>query len=140
MKVTRVVGVDPGKLTGLVFAEVSGREVVKVTDWRELGPQETCAWLDLVLATSADQVVIEKWLPRGGARTFQPYSLELIGWARGLCWKYGVPLAEQSPEMKERFHAEALKSFPAVGRGGGGHARDALAHVIGWAQTRNLTE
>ena len=132
-----VIGLDPGEVSGLVLAHVAGREVIVVDEWAELKQLVTTRWLrDRVGAV--DTVVCERWVPRGGAHSFKPYSLELIGWTRGLCWEHLVPLVLQPAVMKNRFHDAAREQFPDVGRGQGGHARDALAHVIGWANTRRL--
>lgn len=133
-----VVGFDPGETSGMVLTRVEGREVVEVLLWREVLQREASASMRMWISGEQPEVVVcERWVPRGGALSFKPYSLELIGWTRGLCWAYDVPLVLQGAVMKNQFHKEALEQFPAVGRGSkGGHARDALAHVIGWANTR----
>lgn len=130
-----VVGIDPGEVTGLVVAGVEGRAVTKIMHWGEYRQQEAT---NLIYSSGpvVDRMVCEAWRPRGGPYTFKPFSLEIIGLTRWVGWWFDVPLTLQAPEMKERFHKPALELFPDVGRGGGGHARDALAHVIGWAATR----
>jgi len=132
-----VLGMDPGQLSGLVIASVGGRTVLDVSQWAENDQRDTVEWVSQALGAGVQGVVCETFKPRmGRAIAFKPYSLELIGWVRGQCWQLGLPLWLQDPYVKEHYHAQALEQFPAVGRGGGGHARDALAHVIGWAQTR----
>ena len=139
-----VAGVDPGETSGLVLCVVDGRDVVEVLSWAELDQKSTWLWLSNTthkLSRRESAMICESFKPRGGrAYKFKPFSLELIGAARGLCWERGVPLILQDPAMKEKFHAAALELFPEVGRGGGGHARDALAHVIGWANTRTIVK
>lgn len=128
----RVLGLDPGKLSGCV----DFRSPVDIR-WFELPQQDTMLWLwEEARRGDVHAIVCETWKPRGGARTFQPFSLELIGWARGLSWLYDVPLVMQDPAIKVKLHDRAVKEFPEVGRGGGGHARDAMAHVLFYLQTQ----
>lgn len=133
------LGLDPGGASGIVLAQVAGREVLAVPEWHELNQKDTVMWLDqLFRLGTVDIAVCETFKPRGGrAIKFQPYSLELIGYLRGLCWTHDVPVVWQDPLVKNQFHARALEQFPEVGRGGGGHARDAMAHVLGFATLHN---
>ena len=135
-----VFGLDPGLASGFIVAEVEaeGRSVLEVYDWGEYPQLAVCARLEEALPT-LDVVVCELWRPRGGALKFQPYSLEIIGTARWLTYKAGVEFVLQPPAVKEVYRRNVMDQFPAVGRGKAGHARDALAHVIGWASTRKLT-
>lgn len=133
-----VFGFDPGEVSGIVLTFVEERRVRHVLEWSELR-QRAAVDKAAELSGIANVVVCERWVPRGGALSFKPYSLELIGWARGLCWQRNIPFVLQPAAMKNQFHTAALEQFPAVGRGSkGGHARDALAHVIGWAKTRRM--
>lgn len=135
----KVIGLDPGVMSGIVLAGISGRDVLQVHQWAEADQLGTADFLRSAM-TVAEVVVCESFKPRTGrALSFKPHSLELIGLARALCWWAGIPFVLQDPVMKERFHAAALEQFPEVGRGKDGHARDALAHVIGWAETRVLS-
>ncbi|MGV1079705.1 MAG: hypothetical protein ACOYD1_07615 [Candidatus Nanopelagicales bacterium] len=125
----RVIGIDPGQATGLVEANVTGTSV-EVISTTTLSQRDTCYWLERLADVKVELVVCERWIPRGGPQTFKPFSLELIGFVRGMCWLHGVPLVLQDAAVKNVFHGA---TFGVVNRGCGDHVRDAVAHVIGWA-------
>lgn len=136
-----IASFDPGKLTGYVVAEIAHDGTAWVVDtvrsWQEMTQAET--YFEVFTAgLEWDLMVCESFIPRGGALKFQPYSLELIGYLKGHSANHGIPIKFQAPIIKNVFHKEALTSWPKVGRGGGGHARDAMAHLIGYV-SNNLT-
>lgn len=128
-------GIDPGLLSGFVSVELEEDGTVVPFAWSEDTVEQLYRKTSLGLSSAVDIVVCETFKPRGGAIAFKPYSLELIGWIRGLCLLRNVKLVMQDPVMKGGiWHETAMKQHPTVGRGGKGHARDAMAHVLCYVQ------
>lgn len=129
-----VLAVDPGTMTGLVLGQVPSPGVIVPRHWWELPQQEAC---DLIVDWCADRdgvneavVVVERFIPRKAkALTFVPASLEILGTARWAAKRYGVRFVTQSPSEKDKVRAFVTREFPGIGRGGEGHAKDALAHL-----------
>lgn len=149
------LAVDPGGTTGWVLF----RPVVDTTqladigleiiDWGEEKNQQ--AFCDLVwrwkTARLPDErlagIVIEGWWPRDGVRTWQPQAVEIIGTLRWLMEDDPLRFFVQRPSDREWSTPEKIRPYRAstippynVGKGGEGHAVQALRHALLWSSTR----
>ena len=151
-----MLAVDPGGETGwLLFrpvvdtAVLGGVGIVPVA-WGEERDQirfcdQVWRWKTARLASERiDGIVIENWKPRGGAQTWEPEAIEIIGFCRwvmdGDPHRFFVQEVHQatsfSTETKIRpYRAERVPPLN-VGRGGNGHAVKALQHAVLWTHTR----
>ena len=136
MSVLEVLAVDPGVKTGIVRGLVPERGVIEPLEWWELDQQDTCdmlvgwCWKQRVRgARPSAALVIERFIPRGGAVKFEPASLEITGVARWASRRAGVRFVTQTPSDMKAVRSIATEQFPKVGRGGQGHAKDALGHL-----------
>lgn len=130
-----IVAVDPGVMTGVVRAVAYGPEEISVLEWHEYTQTQFIDYFHKVLSTSLASlcVVTESFKPRKGYKTWQPASLELIGWMKGECHLNGNRIWLQDPGDAKAFGTDdRVKPYP-VPRTKDGHARDALRHCLLWA-------
>ena len=133
-----VMAVDPGKITGwLVYQQLQVVEAedlaLKVVQWGEDDQQRFCELAEQWVDRTSIPVVCERWDHRPGVRTFEPYSLEIIGTLRYLTGFDKRRFYLQSPgDAKEFGTATKLAPYRAqgFGKGGAGHALDALRHAL----------
>jgi hypothetical protein len=139
-----VMAVDPGKLTGwLVYQPlpVAGPSdmALDIVDWGEDSQQSFCEIAEKWVDKTSIPVVCERWDYRPGVRTFQPYSLEIIGTLRYLTGFNPRRFHLQGPASAKEFGTHA-KLHPYIwagfGKGGAGHAVDALRHALLFESTR----
>lgn len=129
-----VLGIDPGKLTGLCLYLYENKVATRV--WaKELGEVEVDFFIEKTISELAPDIVIinEKFFIT--QRTFKlpeaPWSLEKTGVIKYMCNKYGVKYNWQSPaEAKEFVTDKRLRDLNEWFIGGEGHARDAIRHAI----------
>lgn len=129
----RIVAVDPGKMSGVVFGTVDGGELNarSAKAWEVETPK---AWhlLEMLLDEATD-LVWETFTvtSRTAKLTPAPWSTELIGWMRGTAHSEGIArIAEQKPgDAKGLCSDEWLRERGLWVRGGAGHARDAARHL-----------
>lgn len=127
------MAVDPGKLSGIAFAEFANgaAEPGSLQAW-EMAPLETVKHVDNWLGGKGLSIVAcESFTPRAGIRTWQPDALEIIGALRYVCHLHNTVFVLQSPANAKSFSTAAkLKKlgwwFPTEG----GHANDALRHLL----------
>ncbi len=124
-----IVAIDPGKTTGWAIRHASGhREAGQIE-----GAVMAMAWVWSVFNSahgSSPVLVVENFVPRGGALTTQPDALHIIGFIKGMCHIYGWGFILQSPAEAKSFSTnEKLKraGWWVVGQD---HARDALRHLM----------
>jgi len=133
MAVLEVLAVDPGVLSGIVLGLNPEPGVIEPLHWWEIEQQDTCdlivKWCNTPGLNARKVLVIERFIPRGGPITFVPASLEIIGVARWAAKVAGVRFVTQSPADMKQIRPLVVKQFPKIGRGGKGHAKDALAHL-----------
>lgn len=124
----RIFGVDPGLATGWCFYDAEEQ----VIHLQESGPQSFYRFaLNAIEMWEAQVVVCESFIitPATAKKTQQPWSLELIGVLRYLCWQCDVTFHLQPPSIKRYVTNDALKSAGWWLRGSAGHAHDAARHV-----------
>lgn len=123
-----IVAVDPGGATGIAMLQSSGFfETATVLG----GAEGTWSWLTGLFASSTlDAVVIENFVPRGGALSIQLDALHIIGAVKYLCWTHSIPLVIQTPTQAKSFasndHLKAVGWYAV----GADHERDAARHML----------
>ena len=76
-------------------------------------------------------VVCESFIPRPGAKTWQPDAIETIGVLRHLCRWHRHRFELQAPADAKRFSTDAkLKRLGWYQPTEGGHANDAIRHLL----------
>jgi len=127
----RVVAVDPGVTSGVAIMTFPYRFDNLPGTW-ELSQMETIEWASQLDAL--DVIVCESFIPRPGAKNFQPASLEIIGALRYVSWLRQIPFVLQSPADAKRFSTnEKLKTLGWYQSTVGGHANDAQRHLLLYA-------
>lgn len=149
------LAVDPGGTTGWVLF----RPVVDTTQLAGIGleilgwgeEKDQIQFCDFVwhLATARLReerlagIVMEGWFPREGVRTWQPEATEIIGFCRWVVRDDPLRYFVQRPSDREWSTPEKIRRYRSdrtaphnVGRGGEGHAVQALRHALLWASTR----
>jgi hypothetical protein len=144
-----VIALDPGKVTGVASLRTATRDVVS---WEGTW-QEAVGFVEEALATSKAafvkdgclypdvEAVYETFTPRPGAYTWQPEALHCIGAVEYLAHKTGMKVAKQSPAQGKTFATNAkLKKVGWYHATPGGHANDALRHLLRYTVKRGLVE
>lgn len=149
------LAVDPGGTTGwLLFRPVVDTDQlagvgIEPVSWGEEPDQMTfcdMVWRWKTARLDSERIagmVIEGWWPREGVRTWQPEAVEIIGTCR---WffdndpsRFFVQRPSErewsTPEKVNRYRRDRQPPFN-VGKGGEGHAVQALRHALLWASTR----
>lgn len=128
----RVLGIDPGKMTGLA-SYVDGTWDVRQLPADEV-PAYTREWIGWPW-TEEFAIVCERFVPSARALTFQPDALELIGYTRYLCQEKKIPFTLQPPATaKKLFPNDLLKELGAYVKSTE-HGLDAARHVALWIRT-----
>lgn len=149
------LAVDPGGTTGWVlFRPVVDTEQLagiglEILDWGETKDQMRFCdmvwrWKTARLPSERlEGVVIEGWWPREGIRTWQPEAVEIIGTLRWFFDADPLRFFVQRPSDREWSTPAKIRPYRAssippynVGKGGQGHAVQALRHALLWASTR----
>ena len=150
----RVLAVDPGGTTGWVLFEPSaevedwGGYGINVIDWGEERDQDEVGNLVWRWKTARlkherlTAVVCERFVPRPGVRTWEPEPIEIAGNLRWLIGKERFFL-QQPSDAKAFGTATKIHKYIRgwdlpfnVGRGGAGHAHDALRHALLFTNVR----
>lgn len=132
-----VLGIDPGKMTGLSFIDlITG----KVT-YDELGFDDACRYIENQCMTFSSQlqVVIESFIitVNTAKNTQAPWSLEMIGVARWLSSSLtGNPLIVQiQSAVKNLVTDNRLQALECLWKGKG-HAQDGAREMFFYLITR----
>lgn len=131
----RILAVDPGKTTGLAIR--SGDD--KPATW-QLPVEDAVDMCEEYLTLQPRTLVVcESFIPRPGAKTWQPDAVETIGVLRTLCRWHGHVFELQSPADAKRFSTDAkLKKVGWYKSTRGGHVNDALRHMLLGAVRHNI--
>ena len=141
-----VVAFDPGKLTGVSYADVNMEDGI-ITPLRtaETDFTATVDFLDMILLTRAQEdclaVVAENFIitARTAKLTSQPFSLWVIGALRTVMYQHDYDpdeLVLQKPSAaKNLIDNQMIKDAGLWHKGGAGHANDASRHALTYLLT-----
>lgn len=125
-----LVAIDPGLMTGVA---VWTPETPKPIGF-ELPIENFYEWVRDTLVSGFEKydVVCEAFVisQRTVKGTAQPYSLELIGLLKWVCWLRGHTFSLQQASSAKRFADDARLKAIAWYIPGRGHANDALRHMF----------
>lgn len=129
-----VLGIDPGKLTGICLYCYENSTATRV--WaQEVNEIDVDFLIEDTISAYAPNIVIinEKFFIT--QRTYKlpdcPWSLEKTGVIKYMCNKYNVKYHWQSPTDAKEFAPDSrLRELDEWYKGGDGHARDAIRHAI----------
>lgn len=128
-----LLSIDPGLMTGLSFFDISDMDDPQLLWTKEATIEDFYEKIpDLVKSVKDDlEIVIENFLitVATAKKTQAPWSLELIGLVRFLCWLYGVPITLHKPGDREFMTKDKLKRMGFWHTGGAGHAIVSLQHA-----------
>lgn len=127
-----LIAVDPGLTTGWATYG-PGRGIPK---WEPrvvetAGPENFMLTLRTAMSrlVSPGVLVMENFVPEPG-KTWQPDALHIIGYGRGLCAEFGWTLHLQMRTIKRFSSNDKLKKLGWYTPSKGGHANDALRHLL----------
>lgn len=133
---TRIIGIDPGLVTGICSFSVFDNEIHNPEpleiDQMGLGHfmEHICGqWR---LTGAKPQVVIESFIitPQTGKNSQAPWSLENIGIVRFFCNKAGIDLKFQTPAQAKKLITDDVLKTAGLYFKGKGHNRDAARHAL----------
>jgi len=124
----RCLAVDPGATTGVAL-------------WLSPGPQPATYQLavndavdlceNLLNNQPTTLVVCESFIPRPGAKSWQPDAIETLGVLRHVARWHGHKFELQSPADAKRFSTDTkLRNLGWYRTTTGGHINDALRHLL----------
>jgi len=128
-----VLGVDPGKTTGLFQAHINGTITRRQFDWDTV-VTNMAPWLD---TDKPDVVVAERFVitARTAKLSVQQTAIEVIGVIRYLCDQRGIPFVLQTKgNITKLATDEKLRAVRWYERGAG-HSNDAARHVLAYLAT-----
>ncbi len=122
---SRVLCVDPGGTTGCAL-------------WCRGIPEDAAffeepdrfALYRRVRAIEPDVLVVENFIPRAGALTFQPEALRIIGYLEGWAAAAGCGFVLQLPAQAKSFGTAAKLKAVGWWPKGLGHSQDAARHLL----------
>lgn len=126
----RILAVDPGNDSGIVYVEWDGHRDPELLDFAQVLYEEMPHWMDLCLRSNVvDLIVYERF--QISARTIkhsrQPDALYNIGGILYLAKLHDIPTREQnSSDAKDAYPDERIASYGIKGR----HAKDAMRHAL----------
>src|SRR3972149_10525216 len=124
----RVLAVDPGATTGIALWLPPGPNPATY----QLAVNDAVDWCaDLLHSQHLTLVVCESFVPRPGAKSWQPDAIETVGALRHLA-RWGLHKFElQSPADAKRFSTDSkLRKLDWYTPTVGGHINDALRHLF----------
>lgn len=123
----RFIAVDPGGMTGVAYQTDSD----KLPYTWEQPTFEALNLVEQLIDNEFAMVVCESFIPRPGAKTWQPEAIESIGVVRYLARKADCAFELQSPADAKRFSTdEKLKKLGWWVPTPGGHINDAQRHLL----------
>lgn len=132
----RYVALDPGKVTGIVVADVynslTSQPVLQLQDEVHVdGIYDWInEWLDDLSGYDRLVVICENYTMNAGAKSSQPDALHIIGALTYLSNQRGFPLILQPPSHKKFADNSKLKFLGLYDTSKGGHKNDAMRHFI----------
>lgn len=136
-----LLSIDPGLMTGLSFFDISDMSDPKLLWTKEATIEDFYEKIPGLVADVGEslEIVCENFLitVATAKKTQAPWSLELIGLVRYLCWLHKATLTLHKPGDREFMTKDKLKKFGFWHRGGEGHAIVSLQHAGVWLVTKN---
>lgn len=130
----RVLGVDPGKMSGIVVLRCADDlSFVEIELSEEKGQYETSMRIKEYSGMGAVDVVMEDFIiTMETVKKKSPanWSLELIGVGRFFAQLNGQKFVLQPPSMKPFCNNDLIRKLGLWVPGGAGHAKDAMRHAI----------
>ena len=127
-----ILAIDPGLATGVAWlttdgvfrSHIIGGGFDGMSDWMR-GLREP------YVPQGTDAIAIENFIPRGGALSFQPDAMHIIGMVKHIARKNNVPLLIQTPAAAKSFATnEKLQKAGWFNKGTEGHDNDAARHLL----------
>lgn len=136
-----LLSIDPGLATGTSLFNTEDLQNAFLIDSHEYGITEFYEYLESIMKLYSDElmIVIEGFIisEETAKKTPAPWSLELIGFVKYMCWKYEVPLVTQQPVEREFATHEMLHEMNFWHKGGEGHAIQSMKHALVWMVNRD---
>ena len=127
-----ILAIDPGLATGWAVLYPNGEFQSGIL---EGGFEAMSDWL-YSWGEFVHEVIIENFIPRGGALSVQLDALHIIGAVKHWCRQNGKPLHIQSPAQAKSFSTnDKLKAVGWWNKGTEGHDNDAARHLLVAAAT-----
>lgn len=128
----RILGIDPGGTTGMVECRLTDDHPLEIVTWSE---NDLFMWADTFERVLTDRrpniIIAESWVPLQSAPYADPNdACQPLGVCRWLARRAGVEVVMQQPRRRHGVTDKALKDSGYWIRGGAGHARQALKHVL----------
>lgn len=127
--------IDPGLLTGMVFADIEDLDNPKpiwaceygTRDFYQLSEETIVKYYDNIIVICENYIINkETW-----KKTQAPWSLMGRGMLEFNCMKYDVPFVLQTPgDMKDFSTHDKIRRVGFWYKGGEGHANDAYGHLL----------
>lgn len=136
-----LLSIDPGLATGVSLFNTEDLQNPYLLSSNEYGIMEFYDYMELTMETYSDElmIVIEGFIisEETAKKTPAPWSLELIGFTRYMCWKYQIPMTTQQPVEREFTSHGMLKELGFWHVGGEGHAIQSMRHAVVWMVNRD---
>lgn len=139
---TRLLAVDPGLLTGLVYVDISERMAPKPIASLEADTATFYRAVEDLVPKDAEHMIIvcENFIitQRTAKLSQAPWSLMGRGFMEYWAWKYSIPFVLQTPADAKDFSTDdKLKKAGFWHVGGEGHANDAFRHAMKYHADRS---
>lgn len=136
-----LLGIDPGKATGVCLIDLTDSVNPKPVWSYEWSVNEFYTMIEPVIATDGVELFIACEDFRITAATAKlteaPWSLNLIGVVQFLGLKYNRKVSLQLPSEKPFATNDRLRMVGFWHKGGEGHANDAYRHAMIWLVKNN---
>lgn len=138
MGIMKILGLDPGLMTGVSLIEYVEDSTLKVLESYEWTIKEFYDNINDLLDKS-DIVVMENFLVTTATtkKTFYPQSLHLIGLMGYLCYHSGKKMVLQDPADREFSPQILMKELGLWHKGGKGHSVQSIRHVFYYLAMRD---
>lgn len=134
-----LLSIDPGLMTGMCLIDLSDPDTPVVVWSVELTIIQFWTVIEGYIDRDDVHIVIERFVitEETAKKSEAPWSMELIGNVKFLCWKYSRECDLQSPSQKTFATNDKLRAVDFWHVGGDGHANDALRHAMIWIVEHN---
>lgn len=135
-----ILAIDPGKACGITTF-INEEHKSWVLPWQET--META--FDYISNKKIEMIICESYIITAGTlrkgRGNENWSMEGIGFLRGVCGMFDVPFVLQSPSEAKSFSTDQkLKNLGFWNPEKGGHACDSSRHLLVWLVRNGRTD